>query len=147
VTLGDGRPPWATFLYRNSVGPTATEGVVEGKLSEAKDKLRNPASLAVIGAKHAAGALLGPFANGISVVEELKKDSSAPARALSASFLGADPDRHHSSIWCSLWATRIGWCVRQPRMLLATCRIGRHSLTWNLCSKTTSHCSSSVHWP
>ena len=70
----------------------ATVGIVEGKFSQAREKLHNPALLALIGAKHAASALLGPFAIGISVAEELKKDPSAPARALSATTLGADPD-------------------------------------------------------
>jgi HEAT repeat protein len=63
---------------------------ISGELADAKRRLRNPMALALIGAKEGAGALLGPFSIGISVAEELTKDSSAQARALSAALLGAD---------------------------------------------------------
>ncbi len=61
-------------------------------VQDAKKKLRSPGALALMGAKEAAGLVLGPFAFGITLAEELKKDSSAPARSLSAALLGTDSD-------------------------------------------------------
>lgn len=63
---------------------------ISDELTDARRRLRNPMALALIGAKEGAGALLGPFSIGISVAEELAKDSSAQVRALSATLLGAD---------------------------------------------------------
>ncbi len=60
------------------------------KASELKKKLHSPAALAEFGAKQGARALLGPFAIGLTVAEELRKDNSASARALSAALLATD---------------------------------------------------------
>ena len=46
----------------------------------------------MMGIKEGAGALLGPFSLGIGLAEELMKDKSAPARALSAKLLASDAD-------------------------------------------------------
>ncbi|MDD5543688.1 MAG: HEAT repeat domain-containing protein [Acidobacteriia bacterium] len=67
-----------------------TSSKLSGELTDARRRLRNPMSLALIGAEQGAGALLGPFSIGISIAEELAKDSSVQARALSANLLGAD---------------------------------------------------------
>ena len=67
-----------------------TPSKISNELADAKRRLRNPMALAIIGANEGAGALLGPFSIGISIAEELAKDNSAQARALSATLLGAD---------------------------------------------------------
>jgi hypothetical protein len=69
---------------------SASEGVVKSKLRKAQKEFHNPAALALIGAKEAAGALFGPLGWGISAVEELVKDKSASAQVLAASLLGTD---------------------------------------------------------
>jgi HEAT repeat protein len=60
------------------------------KVGEIKKKLHSPSALAEIGVKQGARALLGPFAIGLTVAEELRKDNSASARALSAALLATD---------------------------------------------------------
>ncbi len=85
--LGD-RSGRDIFIEVLSGARPPSEGVVKSKLR----RFHNPAALALIGAKEAAGALLGPLAFGISVAEELAKDRSASARVLSASLLGEDRD-------------------------------------------------------
>ncbi len=60
------------------------------KAGEMKKKLHSPSAVAEFGAKQGARALLGPFAIGLTVAEELRKDNSASARALSAALLAMD---------------------------------------------------------
>jgi hypothetical protein len=67
-----------------------SENPAQGKVREMKKKLRNPAALALFGIKQA--GVLGPFGIGISIAEELRKDSSASARVLSADALARDND-------------------------------------------------------
>jgi len=67
-------------------------GLVKGSVREAKAKLQNPAALAMLGIKESAGMFLGPFAMGITVYEELRKDASASARTLAAAMLSTDND-------------------------------------------------------
>lgn len=69
-----------------------SEGAIKGGVRDAKKQLHNPKGLALMGIKESAGALLGPFSLGIGLAEELIKDKSAPARALSAQLLATDPD-------------------------------------------------------
>ena len=65
-------------------------GFVRGSMRDAKNRLRKPSSLAMLGLKEGAGMLFGPASMGISAIEEMRKDSSASARALSAVLLGTD---------------------------------------------------------
>ncbi len=65
-------------------------GLVRGSVRDARSKLHNRAGLAWMGLKHGAGFALGPFAMGIGVMEEMLKDNSAAARALSATILASD---------------------------------------------------------
>ncbi len=67
-------------------------GLLKESMRSAKMKLRDPASLAMLGIKEGAGAFLGPAALGITVFEELRKDGSASARTLAASMLATDND-------------------------------------------------------
>ncbi|HKW97412.1 MAG TPA: HEAT repeat domain-containing protein [Bryobacteraceae bacterium] len=69
-----------------------SEGAIKGGVHNAKKQLHNPRGLALMGIKEGAGALLGPFSLGVGLAEELIKDKSAPARALSAQLLATDPD-------------------------------------------------------
>lgn len=71
-----------------------SEGVIKNSMRDAKSKLRNPAALAKMGVNETSGALLGPFSLGIVAIEDFLKDSSAPARALSAKLLStvSDPE-------------------------------------------------------
>lgn len=75
----------------------ARPGVVRGSINAAKKKLHNPAALALLGVNEAAGARLGPFAMGVSVIEAFAKDNSAPTRTLCATLLASDnsPDSIH----------------------------------------------------
>jgi len=67
-------------------------GIVKGTMRDAKKRLRDPAGLAMLGAKEGAGMFLGPAAMGIIVFEELRKDGSAWARIIAVETLtkGAD---------------------------------------------------------
>jgi len=63
---------------------------VQSSLQTTKKKLRNPLQLGKRTAKESAQALLGPFALGLPVAEELMKDRTAQARVLSATYLATD---------------------------------------------------------
>ncbi len=79
------------ILYEVLAGKRGTgPGMVRGQMQDAKAKLDNPSGLAMMGARHGAGALLGPFALGLPLAEGLWKDGSAPTRALAARLLGED---------------------------------------------------------
>ncbi len=65
-------------------------GLVKGTVRDARKRLRDPAGLAILGAKEGAGIFLGPAAMGFTVYEELRKDGSATARTLSAAALSKD---------------------------------------------------------
>ena len=69
-----------------------SSGLMKTKLRYAKHTLKNPAALTMLGIKEGAGTFLGPFAIGITVYEELRKDGSASARTLSAAALATDKD-------------------------------------------------------
>ena len=89
-------------------------GVVQGAVRSAERKL--PAQLALMGAKEASRALLGPASIGFSAAEEAvketKKDSAAPGRAVVASILAQDSDPYALPLleWAlsdSNWAVRL----------------------------------------
>lgn len=82
----------ATIFYAVLLGNRqVAKGFVSSNLNGMWQELHDPVALANIGIGEASGALLGPFAEGITVARELAKDRSAPARALSASLLGEYP--------------------------------------------------------
>jgi hypothetical protein len=64
--------------------------VMKDQLESARKRLQDPRGLAVIGAKEAANSLFGPAGWGIKIVEEITKDRSVSARAMSAAVLGHD---------------------------------------------------------
>jgi len=69
-----------------------TTGFVQGTIRDAKEKIRNPRVLARMGLMEASGALLGPFSMGITVAQDMLKDTGAPTRALSYITLSQDCD-------------------------------------------------------
>jgi HEAT repeat protein len=71
-------------------GDKSSSGLVKGEVQSAKKMLEDPRGLAVIGAKEAATSLFGPAGWGIKIVEEVTKDRSASARAMSAALLSHD---------------------------------------------------------
>jgi len=78
------------FIDILSGGRSSSTGMVKGEVQTAKKKLQDPRELAVIGAKEAASSLFGPAGWGIKIMEEVTKDRSASARAMSAALLGRD---------------------------------------------------------
>jgi HEAT repeat protein len=78
------------FIQILSGEKSSSPGMVKGELQATKKKFQNPAGLAMIGAKEAASSLFGPAGWGIKIMEEVTKDRSASARAMSASLLAAD---------------------------------------------------------
>ena len=67
-------------------------GMIEGAMRDAKAKLRNPRTLAMMGMNEASGALLGPFSMGITMAQDALKDGGAPTRALTVTMLAQDCD-------------------------------------------------------
>jgi len=67
-------------------------GMVQGAVRDAKEKLRNPKTLAMMGVEEAGGALLGPASMGIVVAKDALKDSGSSGRVMAAKYLGEDPD-------------------------------------------------------
>lgn len=83
----------ATIFYAVLLGNRqVAKGFVSSNLNGMWQELHDPMALANIGIGEASGALLGPFAEGITIARELAKDRSAPARALSATLLGEYPN-------------------------------------------------------
>lgn len=83
----------ATIFYAVVLGNRhVAKGFVSSNITTARRELHDPMALANIGIDEASGALLGPFAEGITIARELAKDRSAPARALSATLLGEYPN-------------------------------------------------------
>ena len=86
-------------------------GMMKDQLESAKKRLQDPRGLAVIGAKEAASSLFGPAGWGITIVEEVTKDRSASARAMSAALLGHDASKNairelDDAIWDKNWIVR-----------------------------------------
>jgi len=67
-------------------------GMVTEKMRDARQKLHNPRTLALMGAQEAAGALLGPASMGIVFARDALKDPGSSGRVLAAKYLGEDPD-------------------------------------------------------
>jgi HEAT repeat protein len=88
-TMGD-RSGRNVFIEILSGERSSSDGLLKGELDSTKKKFQDPKSLALIGAKEAASSLFGPAGWGISLLEEVHKDRSASARAMSAILLGPD---------------------------------------------------------
>jgi HEAT repeat protein len=71
------------YTGQAKTGPNMLEGAVR----DAKKKLRNPKTLALMGMNEASGALLGPFSLGITAAQDALKDSGAPTRAYAVTLL------------------------------------------------------------
>jgi len=69
-----------------------SEGFIKSSFTDADKKLHDRRALAMMGINEASGALLGPFSMGVKVAEQLMKDNTAPARAVSAELLATDHD-------------------------------------------------------
>src|SRR5215472_17931975 len=67
-------------------------GFVKQHIRDAKSTLHNRKQMIWMGAKEGAGFLFGPLGTGLGVMEMVMKDSTAPARALSAAMLGQEKD-------------------------------------------------------
>jgi HEAT repeat protein len=67
-------------------------GAIQGAMRGAKETLRSPKRLALMGLKEGAGALLGPLSFGVGAVEELIKEGPAAGRVLSIMLLAKDSD-------------------------------------------------------
>ena len=68
------------------------QGMVSGAVRDAKQKLHQPKTLAMMGFREASGALLGPFNMGLVAAEDALKDGTASARVLSVSLLAQQCD-------------------------------------------------------
>src|SRR5919108_2427101 len=104
-----------------------SEGGLGRKIGDIKGKLHNPGELARFGIKQGARALLGPFAIGITVAEELRKDQSAAARALAAALLGEDRKRQSAEELEKALDDR-NWLVRSTAAKSLAKRRHRHAL-------------------
>jgi HEAT repeat protein len=67
-------------------------GFVRSQIRDAKSTMHNRKALVWMGAKEGVGFLFGPLGTGLGVMEQVMKDGSAPARALSATLLARDKD-------------------------------------------------------
>jgi HEAT repeat protein len=67
-------------------------GFIKQQIRDAKSTLHNRKELIWMGAKEGAGFLFGPLGAGLGVMEMVMKDSSAVARALSATMIGQVKD-------------------------------------------------------
>ncbi len=67
-------------------------GIREGAMRDARATLHSPRALAKIGIREASGALLGPFALGVSAATEMMKDTGAAGRANAATLLAQECD-------------------------------------------------------
>ncbi len=83
----------ATIFYAVMLGNRhVAKGFVSDQINTAWNEVHNPSALADIGIGEASGALLGPFAEGVTIARELARDRGAPAQALSATLLGEHPN-------------------------------------------------------
>jgi HEAT repeat protein len=104
-----------------------SEGGLGGKVAGLKGKLHQPGELVRFGVKQGARALLGPFAIGITVAEELRKDQSAAARALAAALLAEDRSRESAEELEKALDDK-DWLVRSTAAKSLAKRRHRHAL-------------------
>lgn len=88
-TMGDhsGRDVFIRIL---SGEKSSSSGVIKDEVEATKKKLDDKRKLAIIGATEAASSLFGPAGWGLKIVEEIARDRSASARAMSAILLSHD---------------------------------------------------------
>ncbi len=65
----------------------SSEGAMDREMRTMRRTMHDPKAMAKIGVKEASGALLGPFAIGVTAAEEFIKDGGAPGRMLAATLL------------------------------------------------------------
>jgi HEAT repeat protein len=65
-------------------------GIIESNIAKAKAEMHDPKGLVLIGINSASQAMLGPGSLGVSAVEELATNKTAPVEALCAKLLGDD---------------------------------------------------------
>ena len=70
----------------------SSEGYLSSTMRDMKRKMHDPKALAVMGAKEAQGALLGPFNIGVVAAEQAFKDGSGGGRAIAGTLLAQDCD-------------------------------------------------------
>src|SRR5262249_38510523 len=102
-------------------------GGLGSKVAGIKGKLHEPGELVRFGVKEGSRALLGPFAIGITAAEELRKDQSAAARALSAALL-ADDRNPESAEALEKALDDKNWLVRSAAAKALAKRRYRHAL-------------------
>lgn len=73
-------------------GGGGVKDTVSSEFRGAKKTLSDPKKVGMMGLKEGAGALLGPFALGITVAQAVTQDRSAPERTLCAVMFGEDRD-------------------------------------------------------
>jgi HEAT repeat protein len=73
-------------------GEQKKPGFIKSQIRGAKATAHNRNALVWMGAKEGAGFLFGPLGAGLGVMEQVMKDSSAPARILSATLLAQEKD-------------------------------------------------------
>jgi HEAT repeat protein len=70
----------------------ASEGFISSNIQDAKRKMHQPKTLAIMGFKEASGALLGPFNIGLVAAEQAFKGGGAGPRVLASTLLVRDCD-------------------------------------------------------
>jgi HEAT repeat protein len=86
-------------------------GLVEGAMRDARHKMRDPASLALMGVQGGARVLFPPASMGIVLAEDALKDTGTSGRMLSAKYLGEDPDPYALTLLEWALADK-NWAVR-----------------------------------
>ena len=90
----------------------ATDGGVKGALHRA-DRLRyDPKAMAVLGAKSASGALLGPFNIGVIAAEQVFKNGAIPARMQALNLLAEECDAQAFKLLEAASAGDENWAVK-----------------------------------
>src|SRR5579872_1738614 len=67
-------------------------GIVEKGIRDAKQRLKHPEGILLMGAEDATGAMFGPAGYGISAAKEAFKEKGSSDRATAAYYLAKDPD-------------------------------------------------------
>ena len=78
------------FIRILSGEKSSSPGLIKGEVAARKKDFEDKRKLAIIGATEAASSLFGPAGLGIKIVEEVTRDRSSSARAMSAILLGRD---------------------------------------------------------
>src|ERR1700752_2206329 len=87
--MGD-RSGREVFIRILSGEKSSSPGLLKGQVDATKKEFEDKRKLAIIGATEAASSLLGPAGCGIKIMEEVTRDRSASARAMSAILLAHD---------------------------------------------------------